>query len=219
MNIMKTQILLIAFSLLLISCNNRNAEQAETGEAKTIKSSEGVQLSIKKEESKLLWRGTKPGGEHTGSVAISEGKLTLSDDVISGGQLKVDLNYIENNDLSENMASRLVGHLKSEDFFYVEMYPEALFEISSVSENGDTEEGSAPYKVSGNLTLRGVTKSISFPAWITINNGEVNAKSGEFSIDRTLWGVNFKSKSVFAEFKDDYISDMINLQFDVSFAK
>ncbi|MFW6223166.1 MAG: YceI family protein, partial [Bacteroidota bacterium] len=110
--------------------------------------------------------------------------------------------------------------LKSEDFFYTEEHPEAVFEIVSVKDySGGTPEGdiNPTHEITGNLSMRGVTKSISFPAMVSIDDNKIKAKTNEFGINRTLWGVNFKSKSVFDEFKDDYIDDMINLKFDVEF--
>jgi polyisoprenoid-binding protein YceI len=148
--------------------------------------------------------------------------VVLEGDKVIGGSVSIDLNSIENHDLTGDMNARLTGHLKSEDFFHTEQYPEASFEITSTGSFTGTApaEGITPtHEITGNLTMRGETKSISFPAMISIDGDMVVVKTNEFSIDRTMWGVNFKSKSVFAEFKDDFISDMINLKFDVAFMK
>ena len=214
---MKIKFLFTAIAILAMSCGTKNAEQAKTGEAQEVASIEGKEYSLNQDESSLKWRGTKPGGEHIGTVDISEGNVAVSDGMVTGGSIVIDLNTIQDEDLSGNMAERLVGHLKSEDFFHVSEYPKAVFNITEVGKIENAEMDMPGYTVTGNLTMRGVTKSITFPAWIEVSENSVTAKTEEFSIDRTLWGVNFKSKSVFAEFKDDFIGDMINLKFDVSF--
>lgn len=210
---------LLLLSIAIISCTNRNADEARTGEAKDIKNSNGANYSMDLEKSEVKWRGTKPGGEHTGIVAITHGSAIVENKKLVGGEVEVDLNHIVNEDLPEGMKEKLVGHLQSEDFFHTAEFPTAVFEISSVNKNITDGASANNYLITGNLTMRGVSKSISFPANVNITDGKVEFSTDEFSIDRTLWGVNFKSKSVFAEFKDDFISDMINLRISAVFNK
>ena len=218
---MKKIIYLFGIAALLTACNTKNAEQAKTGEAQKVSEASGSELNLNSETSKIMWRGAKVGGEHHGIINAKSGNVMVEDGNLTGGTIVIDLNSIENQDLKGDMNARLVGHLKSEDFFYTEEYPEAIFEIVSIKDHsGETTEGEIEptHEITGNLTMRGVTKSITFPAMVSVDGNKVSAKTNEFAIDRTLWGVNFKSKSVFAEFKDDYINDMINLKFDVEFA-
>lgn len=220
---MKQITFLAIAALFFMSCGNRSAEEAATGEAKEVKEAVGSELTISP-ESKVNWRGTKPGGEHYGIVSIKDGSLVLAEGEIQGGKIVIDLMTIESEDLkgNENMKSRLEGHLLSEDFFYTEQYPEAVFEIVSIEDySGESMEGEIKptHEITGNLTMRGKTNSITFPAMVEIQDGKVMAKTTEFAIDRTKWDVNFKSKTVFAEFKDDFINDMMNLQFDVVFVE
>lgn len=218
---MRKLIYLFGITVLLTACNTKNAEEAKTGEAQKVSDASGAEFDLNSETSKIMWRGAKVGGEHHGEVEAKSGKIMVEDGNLKGGTIVIDLNSIENHDLKGDMNARLVGHLKSEDFFYTEEYPEAVFEIVSVKDfSGEAPEGEIKptHEITGNLSMRGVTKSISFPAMVSIDGDKISAKTSEFSIDRTLWGVNFKSKSVFAEFKDDYINDMINLKFDVEFA-
>jgi len=205
---------------LAFACNNpKNADEAQTGDAQKAAAASGAVYEVKS-ESKVDWRGVKPTGEHVGTAQISDGQVQVADGSITGGKVTIDLNSIVNHDLEGDMNARLVGHLKSEDFFYVEQYPTAVFELVSLKpvEAGAPEGGIAPnYEITGNLTMRGETKSITIPAAISVTGNEVAVVTNEFAIDRTLWGVNFKSKKVFAELKDDFINDMINLKFDVTF--
>lgn len=220
---MKKNILFIMSAVLILAaCTPKSADQASTGEAIQKSASSGSELSLNTEESTIFWRGTKVGGEHTGYVSATSGSIFIENGEITGGSITIDLNSITNEDLEGDMNARLVGHLKSEDFFYTEKFPEAVFEIVSVSEfSGETTEGEVTptHEITGNLSMRGETKSISFPARVTIEEGRISALTNEFSIDRTQWGVNFKSKTIFAEFKDDFIADLMNLKLDVSFSE
>ncbi len=213
--------ILALVAALTVSCNSKNADEANTGEKKKVAEASGKVLALDNDNSNLYWRGTKPSGEHLGTISVSKGMLSVDNGTITGGSFTIDLNSIVCTDLEGEWNAKLVGHLKSEDFFYTEMYPEAKFEFVSASDyTGDATEGISPtHTLTGNLTMRGVTKSISFPAEVSISDGAVSAKTNEFSIDRTLWGVNFKSKTIFAEFKDDFIGDMMNLKLDVVFSK
>ena len=146
--------------MTIFSCTPKNAEQAKTGEAVEIKAAGGSELTLNTEASELNWRGTKPGGEHVGTVSISGGNITLKKNEITGGTINIDLTTIVNNDLTGNMNERLVGHLKSEDFFYTEQFPGASFEISEIQKLDNSAQGGPNYKITGNLTMRGVTKSM-----------------------------------------------------------
>lgn len=220
---MKNIVYLFGIVLLFAACSPKNAKEAKTGEAQTVAESSGSEFTLNPLKSEIMWRGKKPTGEHVGTVMASEGTLKVKDGEITGGSFVIDLNSIVNEDLTGDMNARLVGHLKSEDFFHIEEHPEAVFEIVSISDfSGDVnpEGGVVPtHDITGNLSMRGETKSISFPARIVMEDEKVIAVTNEFAIDRTKWGVNYKSKSVFAEFKDDFINDMINLKLDVEFEK
>lgn len=207
---------------VFISCTPKNAEEAKTGDAKKVTKSVGETYSLNTSATIIQWRGTKPGGEHHGSINTKEGKLILENNTIIGGSISIDMNSIINTDLESEMNAKLVGHLKSKDFFHTQEFPYALFKIISISkfEGELPETGIKPsHNITGNLSMRGETKSISFPIMITINDSIIIAETNEFALNRTLWGVNFKSKSIFDEFKDDFIGDMMNLRFKAEFKK
>ncbi len=218
---MKKLFIIPVIASLVVACNNpKNADEAKTGDAQKAAASSGAVYEVKS-DSEVHWRGVKPTGEHVGTVSISDGQVKVAGGEVTSGSITIDLNSIVNEDLQGDMNARLVGHLKSEDFFYTEEYPTAEFDIVSMEEYTGTapEGGGTPtHEVTGNLTMRGETKSITFPAAISVSDSEVSVQTNEFAIDRTLWGVNFKSKKVFAELKDDFINDMINMKFDVTFS-
>jgi polyisoprenoid-binding protein YceI len=220
---MKNLLLIAGLALLVVSCKPKNAEQAAAGSAGVAATAEGANYSIAAEKSTFNWRGAKPGGEHTGTISFKSGSITSTGNVISAGSFVVDMNSIVCTDLTDaDMNGKLVGHLKSEDFFHTAQFPEAVFEIVSVSEAAVPASESkiaTSHNVTGNLTLRGTTKSITFPALIEVTGESITAKTNEFSIDRTQWSVNAMSKTVFAELKDRFVDDAINLKLDLVFVK
>lgn len=184
------------------------------------RSPEGPAFSLTNAQSTVNWKGTKPGGSHNGIIEVVNGSIDTDGSSIIGGVFTIDMKSIVCEDLTnENYNKKLIGHLKSEDFFHVEEFPEASFKIIKVAKKMSAMEGfSANHMISGNLTLRGITNEISFPANITMDAKMVYAKTGEINLDRTKWNVHNQSKKVFANLMDNYIDDdmivSLNLQFD-----
>ncbi len=224
MNI-KRGFLILSASILIFSCSsNKGTNRIEPSDAVKVSEATGDKYTLVKDESKINWRGTKPTGEHHGYIDVNDGTLIFDKNKITGGRFVIDMNSIVDEDLEdESMNARLTGHLKSEDFFYVDEYPEAVFELTSVKKSSlntsDSVETNMDYELTGNLTLRGVTKSITFPANIEIGDDFIIADSDEFSLDRTFWNVNFQSNKVFAGLKDKFIHDDMHIKFDLKFKK
>jgi polyisoprenoid-binding protein YceI len=177
-------------------------------------------FELKSENSKINWKGKKPGGEHYGYIEVVKGALETDGSAIKGGTFTIDLNTIVCEDLTnEGMNNRLVGHLKSEDFFYTEKYPNAYFAITDVVSQASSKDGfTANYKVTGDLTIRGIKNEISFPAKIDMNGNEITAKTGKIELDRTKWNVNFQSKKIFANLTDQFINDEMIITLDLHFS-
>lgn len=174
--------------------------------------SEGSQeFKVNTRESKVNWLGTKPGGQHNGIVTISEGTIYMKNGELAGGSFVIDLNSIENTDIeSETWSKKLVDHLKSEDFFYVEKFPQGIFTITEVA-NSDGDN----YKLTGNLELRGVIKTIRFNANISFENEVFKASTPKLILDRTQWNIEAMSKSVFTDLKDRYVDDEMQIEIDL----
>jgi polyisoprenoid-binding protein YceI len=207
----RKQISIWTASFLLISSVSFGALQAKEQVSPT-------KLVINSTDSKVNWIGKKPGGEHAGFVKLSQGEILIENNEIKGGSFVIDLNTITNTDLKdEGMNARLVGHLKSADFFDVAKYATAKFVITKIAKAPGTAAGDAKatHNIEGDLTIKGITKKIRFDASINVLNGKVTASTMPFTIDRTLWGVNYQSKSVFAELKDQFIYDDITLSIDL----
>ena len=189
------------------------AEGPEAGEAP------GTAYSLDYTKSTLYWEGSRPGGGHHGTVEVVTGVLNTSENSLVGGTFEIDMSTIRNDDVQNaGMRNRLVDHLKSEDFFYVEKYPSANFTITKVSPYaGSKEDISATHMITGDLTIRGNTHQITFPAEVSMNGEMVSARTRKISLDRTRWEVNHMSKSVFAEMKDNFIDDEMIVKLDLQF--
>ncbi|MBK7434823.1 MAG: YceI family protein [Chitinophagaceae bacterium] len=161
--------------------------------------------------STVIWTGTKPSGKHVGAVSISQGTLELKKKNIKSGNFTINMSSITDTDLQGKSNSSLVGHLKSADFFDVEKFPTAVFELTGISELEAGKEvilDSATHTVSGNFTMKGIKQNISFPANITVTGSQVRAKAN-FNLDRTLWGVNYGTAN-------GKVSNDINLKLDIT---
>jgi polyisoprenoid-binding protein YceI len=223
---MKRSIFLIGLVIAFVSCKSKpSAESAGAGDAQNVAVASGTEYTLNASSSSLNWKGLKPGGEHTGVVSISEGKINAENGTIVSGTFTIDLNSITNTDLTDaGMNGKLVGHLKSPDFFDVAQFPTAKFELVSVSNIAATtpavaDSVQATHQVTGNLIMKGVTRSISFPAQIDVSESTIKAVTAPFAIDRTQWGVNYGSKSIFAELKDKFINDEMIITLNLSFSK
>ncbi len=180
----------------------------------------GNTLAVNLSESSIYWTGKKPAGEHTGTVKLTSGELKLEKGEVKSGTFVIDLNSIANTDIADaGMKEKLIGHLKSPDFFDVAKYPTATFTITRVGRLKAAENAKGDIKathlVEGNLTMKGVTHKVQFNATISTLNGTLTASSLPFVIDRTKWGVNYQSKSVFSELKDQFINDEITLKIEL----
>lgn len=162
---------------------------------------------IDPEQSKLEWEGSKIiGSKHFGTVSIKDGYLVSLDDGFAG-EFIINMNTITSTDLADNKDKhdKLVGHLKSDDFFSVEKHPTARFKISkAVPAIG--KEGTN-YLVTGDLTIKGITNRISFPARVDLNENKL--ASATFVIDRSKWDVRYGSGSFFDDLGNSAISDEI----------
>lgn len=161
-------------------------------------------FNIDTEASKVHWTAAKVTGEHTGYLSISQGEVHVKDDKVVGAELKMDMTSIECTDLSGGMKDKLVGHLKSDDFFSVEKHPHAAFKITSIENN----------TVKGNLAIKGIEHEVSFPAEMSVN-GNVLSASGTATIDRTKYDIKYGSGKFFSDLGDRMIDDEFQIKFEL----
>ncbi|MGC9470126.1 MAG: YceI family protein [Bacteroidales bacterium] len=214
-------IILMGFALALSSCNQGpGGTRAETKEATELKITDGTQIPVNTEKSRIEWTGSKPTGNHHGTVMIREGYVTVKNGEINGGEFVIDLQTIVNEDLDDpDMNAQLVGHLKSSDFFHVDSFPVATFVITRVEKKDDIPGVEGEFKsthlITGNLTMKGIIRGISFPGRV-YREGEIYVgETNSFTIDRTAWGVNYGSQKIFDNLKDQFIYDEMGLKISI----
>lgn len=225
-------ILVTAGLFMFISCANApESDKAKTTGAKDVDQNKtGEKWNLNIPDSKIEWIGTKVTGYHTGTVPIKSGELYVNNTDVTAGRFVMDVANMNispvKGDTSGN--ARLLGHLKSADFFDVSQYPEATFELTGVKpytggplkDTADERQDEiSEYKVtdpthtiSGNLTMKGVTKNIEFPARITVSGNTAEAVA-KFNIDRKNWGIVYEGK------KDDLIRDAVHLGISIKATK
>jgi len=235
--------LLSAF--LISSCaQNPQSDEAEVSAAEEVEevSASATDYALNTEQSELMWNGFKPTGKHYGTIGIQGGNIAVENGKIVGGSFTMDMNDIDVQDLEGEDRQKLTGHLKSEDFFAVENYPEAKFVITEVSEYASSAMASAEendnlavkvnneeiseYKlenpthmVTGNLTMRDTTLSISFPARVSMDGDQLMAEA-KFNIDRTNWNVSYNDEGDPVRVaKDKFIYNTVNVGFNIIAAK
>ena len=208
-------LIFVMATLVVFSCKNKDAAEAQVDAAGEVAEAEGMSYNVNTDMSKVMWVGSKPTGQHNGTINLSEGSVAIENGEISGGSFVLDMNSITVLDQEGEQKSNLEAHLKGsaegkeDHFFNVSKYPTATFEITKIS--GLEGNEAANKLVYGNLTMRGVTKQIGFPAMISVGETGVKVKTPSFTINRTDWGVNYGSKSVFDDLKDNFINDEIEL--------
>jgi len=177
---MKTKLVLAAmFALLVVMAN-----------AQTLK----VDVS----KSELNWTGKKVTGEHHGKINIKEGTLTLKNKKLTDGKFVIDMNSISDLDLpAGEWNDKLVGHLKSDDFFGVTTHPEAVLVIT-----GSTPFTNGKANVTGKLTIKGITNPVEFEA-----TKSDNLYTAQVTVDRSLYNVRYGSGKFFENLGDKTIYD------------
>ena len=181
-------------------------------------------VKINTDRSRVTWIGTKPTGRHTGTINIADGELSYQDAAankvnINGGKFTMDMPSLKVLDMDEENNNNLANHLKSDDFFKVEKHPTATFEITNASPYDKAKGGQQPklanasHTITGNLTLLGTTKSVSFPAKISKKaDGGISA-TANFNINRTDWGVTYGSDQSLG---DKFIRPTVNIGLTLS---
>lgn len=186
--------------LILAACGDvGDAPQAQTGQAVEVAGISGDALVIDTSRSTLNWRAAKVTNAHDGGFRTFSGTVSVDGDAVTGVDVTIDTRSI----WSDN--DRLTNHLKSADFFDVELYPTATFQADRIV---PVDSAGATHLVTGNLSMHGQTNSVTFPATITVQDGSVRA-TADFIIDRTNWGINYTGRA------DDLIENEVRLILDV----
>jgi len=221
----------LLFLFILAACTNApKSDEAKTTEAKEVsKDKSGDTWKVNPATSKIEWIGTKVTGYHTGDVPVKSGEIYVKNGEVTGGTFIMDVvNMKVSGPKGSDSASndKLLKHLKSSDFFDVEKHQEARFDLTGIKPfSGSVKDTTDPrqeelneYKITdpthtinGNLTIKGITKNIEFPARITVSGNTAEAVA-KFNIDRSQWNITYPGK------RDDLIRNTIHLGISIKAA-
>ena len=168
---------------------------------------DGEKKEVKTEESAVTWKAYKVTGSHTGTVNLTEGALMFDEGKLTGGDFTVDMTTLVNSDLEGEYKGKLEGHLKSNDFFGVATHQYAKLVFTKVDPSGKNS-----YEVSGDLTIKGITKAISFDVSVYGSKAIATLK-----VDRSEYDVRYGSGSFFDDLGDKTIYDEFDLVVDLVF--
>jgi polyisoprenoid-binding protein YceI len=221
---MRKQILkftaLAAIVAFTVACKeNQNEVDATEAEEAAEATVESVTYNVDTAASTIAWVGSKPTEDHTGTIDVQSGVVMVNGEDLESGEFVIDMTSIAVTDLEGDSAANLKAHLegtvedKATDFFNTPKYPTAKFVVTGVSStDGKT-------MLNGNLTLKDVTKNVSFPVMVNYDGDKMMLKSEEFTIDRTDWGIKYGSGNFTDIVAEKAISDDIKLTIDLVASK
>ncbi len=168
---------------------------------------DGEKKEVKVEASKVTWKAYKVTGSHTGTVNLKSGALLFEEDKLAGGEFTVDMTSLVDNDLEGEYKGKLENHLKSDDFFGVATHPTSTLVFTKVKASGKNS-----YKVTGDLTIKGITKPVSLDVSVYGSKATATLK-----VDRAQYDVRYGSGSFFENLGDKTIYDEFDLVVDLEF--
>ncbi len=205
-----TRHLILVIMLLALGCKpSPKGQKVNTSDPVAVQNTSPTEAeTFKISTGQLNWTASKVGGQHLGTVDIQGGEIHIKGNEVLSGHFEVDMNSISNIDLDEEGQGKLVGHLKSPDFFNVEEFPQARFEVTSAS--AADGQAMATHNVTGNLSIKGISKSVSIPVNISFVGDKLLAATPAFTIDRTEWDIKYRS-GLIGTAADKVIHDQVSL--------
>ena len=166
--------------------------------------------SVDTKQTTATWLGKKVTGQHSGGISISKGSVITDGKNITGGTLVFDMTSITNTDLTDKeWNDKMVGHLKSDEFFGVTKFPTATFEITKATLKSENN-----YDVTGKLTIKGITNEITFPALIKMDDKAI-VTVAKIIVNRTKFDIKYGSANFIEGIGDKAISDDFELNVNV----
>lgn len=162
--------------------------------------------NIDTKSSEMYWKGTKVGGMHDGYAPFESGNLVFEKGELKSGEFVVNLDKMTSKDLSGDMAARLIGHLKSDDFFSTAKYPTTKLTFNNVKKLADNK-----YEVKGTLTVKNISQPVTFKADVK-NSGDKLTGTTDLTFDRTKFDVKYNSGNFFENLGDKLIHDDVQLK-------
>jgi polyisoprenoid-binding protein YceI len=149
---------------------------------------------------------------HVGTIRVASGEIWVNQGQVQFGNVTLDMNSIQVTDIKEpQKRNELETHLKDSDFFETNKFPNAEFVFTSVSPG---KEPGFKEVLNGDLTMKGIAAPVTIPFKVSIEGDMLHVESASFPINRTNWGVNFKS-SILGTAQDQMIDDMVAIRLEV----
>jgi polyisoprenoid-binding protein YceI len=166
-------------------------------------------------ESLITWNVNYSIGKkgHEGTLNLTSGTILVKDGIIQGGNFTINMNSVRATDMTGEGAKDLEDHLKGDDFLSTKNHPKGYFTVLNSASNP-----TGKITVSGYLILKGISNTISFPISVLEKPASITIKS-TLVVNRTLWGINYQSGSIFGTLKDEAISDDMNITLNFTFKK
>ena len=208
-------------STMLSSCSDGSKLEASDAEVvEVVENETTIELSNVDHTSSVDWRAWHFGGvgERFGKIYLNNVSALLNNDELTNLKVEIDMKSFTVDSFSEEEAEdkdQLIEHLQSADFFDVENYPTAIFEMTKT----ETATGDYNSTVTGNLTIMEVTKSITFNANIEISEENVSIHSEDFIVNRSDWGLTYHAEGSEGVPLDYIISDDLGFTINVDIKK
>lgn len=175
----------------------------------------GKKVEISAGESSITWIGRKVTGSHSGTVPLKSGEVLVEGDSIKSGKFGIDLAGVTVTDIKdEKNNAKLVGHLKSPDFFAADLFPMVEFTIDSATPMAKPLASGENTTIKGTLAIKGISKPVEFPAQVGVKDGIAQAR-GKAKLDRTQWDIRYGSGKFFQGLGDKLIYDEFEVDFDI----
>jgi polyisoprenoid-binding protein YceI len=172
---------------------------------------ETQKFNIKTAQSNIEWIGRKVTGAHNGTIAVKSGVIIFDNGHLTKGNFAIDTRSIEILDITDpDTRGQFAAHLASDDFFNSDQYPEARYEIAHAEPRGN-----GSYYIEGILTIKGISHAVNFDAQVT-QVGERVTATGKITIDRTKFGIKFRSGNFFKDLGDTLIYNHFDLNVSIN---
>jgi polyisoprenoid-binding protein YceI len=189
----KYPVLLGALSLAALLSFSFTPATKNAADKSAVTAVAAANLKVNTQASTMKWNAKKVGGEHYGTINLADGALQLSGNKLTGGNFTIDMRSIVVQDITRAESNKkLTDHLKSDDFFSVENHPKATFTITKVGRLTKAKAGEPNYNVTGNLTIKGITNQITFPATVKVTGKSAEA-TALIEVDRTKYDIKYRS--------------------------
>lgn len=205
----------------IVACNSApKGDQTKITDAQEVSEANGQTFSVDTASSSIRFTGHGVGKNHPGKFRLSSGTVSIDSNRVTGGEFLIDVKSMELEEKGTMFQDKLRPHLLSGDFFDAEKFGTAKFVITDVKpyepNNADTSlVDGANFNISGNFTLKDVTKNITFPARIDLDENTLKAKAN-FDIDRRQWQMNYGNDKTLG---DKFISETVNIELDLQAKK